>query len=255
MSLQSQLAESGHLDLWDAVNSGKMTEAQALAQAGGGGAGKSADQVMQDMINEMSQKFAELGTRYKAYETSNPFAFDEVLAKASSEERLGPYYQAELTDYVTGVERQKQAIGGERTLLTELNRTTAGAEKRNLDEAIKQSEEGFAGQGLYFSGANERSTGMKQIAGQERAQTRELQLGEQMAGLGRQESALQTGEATQRRRWGAERQTAIETDLAQQKRQEQAQWELGRMESLGPEFMGRQIMSGGLESFLQGAYG
>lgn len=256
-NLQQMAAESGHLSDWDAYNAGKMSEAELMSRIGGGGAGggKSADQIMQDMINEMSQKFAELGTRYKAYETQNPFSFDEILAKASSEERLGPYYKAELDDYITGIERQRESVAGERTLLTELNRITAGAEKRNLDEAVKLSEEGYAGSGLFFSGARERQTGLKQIAGQEQTQQRELQMGNQMATLGRQEEAIKSGEQTYRRKWGAERATTLQQDIEQQKQQERAQWEVGRMESLGPEFMGRQIMSGGLESFLKGAYG
>ena len=254
-TLQSQLAEMGRLDLWDAYNSGKISQEQlAMEMGGGGGGAKSADQIMQQMMTELTTKYEELGKRYMDYSKTSPFSFDEALAKASAEERLSPYYKAELTDYITGVERQKQSIEGERTLYTDLSRIAVGEQKRNLDEAVKASEEGYAGQGLYSSGARQRDTGLLQISGDEAKQRREAQLGYNLGGLGRREADIGAGLTTTQRESRAAEQTALQTDVELQKKQKAAQWEVGRVESLGPEFMGKQLSGGGLESFLTSAY-
>jgi hypothetical protein len=250
---QQQFYEAGKGNIWEQWNAGKISEAQAMAELGGGGA-QSADQVMQQMMSELTTKYAELGKKYMEYNTQNPFSFDEALAKASAEERLSPYYKAELTDYVSGVERQKESIEGERNLLTELNKMAVGADKRNLDEAVRASEEGFAGAGLYTSGARERATGMQEISGEEARKQRELQYGNNLSNLNTQGANLAAGLTTTQRQSRAAEQTALQTDVELQRKQKNAQWQVGRMESLGPEFVGKTLSSGGLESFLTSAY-
>ena len=250
---QQQFYEAGKGHIYEQWNAGKMSEAQAMAELSGGGA-QSADQVMQQMMSELTTKYAELGKKYMEYNTQNPFSFDEALAKASAEERLSPYYKAELTDYVSGVERQKQSIEGETKLLTELNTMAIGADKRNLDEAVKASEEGFAGAGLYASGARERATGMQEITGGEAQKQRELQFENNMGNINTRQQGLTAGLTTTQRQSQAAEQTALQTDLELQRKQKRAQWEVGRMESLGPEFVGKTLSSGGLESFLTSAY-
>ena len=252
-NLQQRAYESGRGYLFEKYNAGQISREEleaALSQP----VITSADDAFNQMMGEMERKYRELGERYKAYEEATPFSFDEMLARASAEERLGPYYKAELDDYIGGIERQRSSIEGERTLMTELNRIATGREKRDLEEAIKASEEGFAGAGLYESGARLRETGLQEIGGAERRREREARLEYGEAGLGRREEEIGAGEKTYRRRWKAGRETDILSDIEQQRRQKRAQWETGRMEYLGPEFMGRQLTSGGLESFLSSAY-
>jgi len=252
-NLQQRAYESGKGWVFEKFNSGQMTREEAEA-ALSQPAVTSADDAFNQMMGEMEAKYKQLGERYMEYEEKSPFSFDEMLARASGEERLGPYYKAELDDYIGGIERQRGSVEGERTLMTELNRIATGKEKRDLEEAIKASEEGYAGAGLYESGARMRETGLQEIGGAEQRREREARLGYGEAALGRREEEIGAGEETYRRRARAEKETTLTTDIEQQRRQKRAQWEVGRMEALGPEFMGRQLMGGGLESFLSSAY-
>lgn len=260
LTFDRYMSQSGRQAELDAIRRTPGGYEQAKAQYerqgyyGQAGQPQTAEEAMNQMMGELERKYTELGERYLAYEEATPFSFDEALARASGEERLGPYYKAELDDYIGGIERQRESVEGERTLLTELNRIATGREKRDLEEAIKASEEGFAGAGLYESGARLRETGLQEIGGAERRKEREARLGYGVGALGRREEEIGAGERTYRRRAGAEEETALLTDIEQQRRQKRAQWEVGRMEALGPEFMGRQLMGGGLESFLGQAY-
>lgn len=256
------MAESGRQSELDSLRaSGQEGAARAQYESsgsyggGGSGGGGSAYDVMMQMQNELAAKMEELGNRFKQYETDNPFTFDELLAQQSAEERLSPYYEAELSDFVKGVTRQRETIGGERDLLTQLNTLSSGAAARNLDQAVKASGEGYAGKGMFFSGERESQTGLQKVGAAEQAKQRELQLGRSMGSLANQELGVQQGEDTYRRQWGAEKQTALTTDIEQQKQQERAQWEAGRMEYLGPEFMGNYLNSGGLDSWLAKTFG
>ena len=139
----------------------------------GGGGGTSA----QDLINTVAEKYQKMlddyNAKYSEFEKKNPFVFDDVLAEesATTTQRLDPYYQQTLTDYLTGINTKRQrSQEDERTLLTSLNQDVqdyTGANKMNLDKILRQTREGYSDAGLYFSGAQMGATGEKtQEAGQ-----------------------------------------------------------------------------------------
>lgn len=219
--------------------------------AGLGGGQASPEQMAQQMIDAMMAPFQQAFDRAKQYEKDNPFFFDEQMARASSQERYDPYYNAELTDFVTGIERRRQAsTQDERRILEEITADTEsymGRSKKNLDEAIRASEQGFAGAGLFFSGERQRRTGSLEVeAGQ---QQRDYLRGQAYQGetatLGKQRTLadLASTEATGRRRQTAERETALLTDIGQQEKEAKAKYELERQQFIG------YPLSGGSQSF------
>jgi len=95
-----------------------------------------------------------------SYESVNPFAFDEELAKANATSEYSPYYSRLLSDYTQNVERTKSRSAED--LKTTLDQLSAGKEyytgvqRRALDTATRSTNEGYAGNGLFFSGVRER---------------------------------------------------------------------------------------------------
>lgn len=89
-----------------------------------------------------------------------PFSFDEALARESSTAEYAPYYKELLTDYTSNVERTKSRSAED--LKTTLEQLSAGKEyytgvqRRALDTAIRNTNEGYAGRGLFFSGVRGR---------------------------------------------------------------------------------------------------
>jgi hypothetical protein len=193
----------------------------------------SADDAVQESINALTEFFQKGQDRYKEFDTNNPFSFDEIQARASSEEVYNPYYEAELSDLVGGINRQRESTEGEKQLLMDLNRIESGAEKRNLEEAIRASEEGFSGAGLYFSGAKERDTGMQQIEGKEQADVRDKRYDFSQQELGRRMEDLTAREATGKRHIKTEKKSTIESDIANQKASQRANWEIERQQYVG----------------------
>lgn len=237
VNLSDSDAQSILEQAWDQTQYG-ADEGKVLSLLGGYGGGvsgtpTSADDAASKAIKELTDFFQKGQDLYKEFDTKNPFAFDEVLAKASAQESYNPYYEAELSDLVSGIERQRESTEGEQALLMDLNRIQSGAEKRNLEDAIRASEEGYSGAGLYFSGAKERGTGMQQIEGKEQATVREKQYGFNLSELGRRMEGLGAQETTGKRKIGAEKTTAIESSIANQKAEERARWETERQQYVG----------------------
>jgi len=202
----------------------------------GGGQVNTADSFLQSLKDELTKQFDELAKRAKEFDTNNPFVFDEALAKASAEERFNPYYEAELKDFTQGIERQKQSSEGSMKLLTDLNRIQVGQDKRNLDEAISAAEEGYAGAGLFNSGAKERGVGQTMVAGQDTANTRDLNYNESIAGGKRNLADINQNLATGVRHLGAAKTTDIQTEIEKQKAEEEARHATERLQYLGPQY-------------------
>ena len=93
----------------------------------------------------------------RPYSEVNPFKFDEELARAAATQEYSPYYNETLSDYVATTERTKSRSAEDlsRTLsLLQANKDYfVGTERRLLDKSIKNTNEGYAGRGLFFSGA------------------------------------------------------------------------------------------------------
>jgi len=210
----------------------------------GSSGGSGADQTVQDIINESTNALEnEFLNRAQEFDEQNPFSFDEALARASSEERYNPYYEAELGDFISGVERKKESLAGQKDLLTELNQMETRIDKRNMDEAIRQSEQGFAGAGLFFSGDRSRETNLQKISGKEQAQEKDSRFQYNLGEIGRGESELDQSLATQKRRVQAEKETAIQTDISQRKAEELAQREIERGQYIGSPYTTQGVNS------------
>lgn len=210
-----------------------------------------------DFINkikaELQAQMDEYTKRSKEFDTNNPFTFDEVLAKASAGERYNPYYDAELSDFLKGIDLKRQSLEGERGLISELNKIGVGQDQRNLQEAIRASEEGFAGIGLYNSGARERATGVEDIKGIEQKNTRALNYGYQQGEIGRGLQATGNQETTGRRENLASRTTDITSDVARQKAEEEARYATEKAQYIGYPYYAKSQT--GLDSLLSTAFG
>lgn len=206
-------------------------------------------------VLEAFKPFEEAAKRSGEFDEKNPFIFDEALARASSEERFDPFYQAELRDFLTGINRQRgRTVQDEERLRKELTTETenyVGRAKREIDQALEGSKEGFAGAGLFFGGQRLRREGQIGIEGEEK-------IGDFTRGQGirQEESQLRQArtledigsrESTTRRQLGAARETDILTDIAGQRREQQQQRELERQ-----QFVGYPLATGtsGLQSIL-----
>ena|SRR3990167_4427380 len=129
-------------------------DAKSKGLSGGGGGGGTVDSILNSAISSLSQYFPKKVT---PYDQVNPFFFDEALAKEASTAEYAPYYQELLTDYTSTVEKNKSR--SQQDLQSTLEQLNAGKEyymgneRRLLDRAVKSTNEGFAGRGLYMSGA------------------------------------------------------------------------------------------------------
>lgn len=116
-------------------------------------------------IEKFSQMTDEYNKKYKEFDAANPFAYDKILEeeKTKVSQRLDPYYNQTLDDYLTGINRTRQrSLDDERSILGELTANTdfyQGRAQQNLQDAIESSREGFADSGLYGSGKQLRSEG------------------------------------------------------------------------------------------------
>ena len=139
----------------------------------------------------------------------NPFAFDELLAEESATAQYEPYYSELLEDYLSGVNLQRETIQDERKFLTELNVLKGGESERAYKRAITEATEGFAGEGMFYSGIKKRALGAGEVEYKAGEEKRELGYQAGVGRLGRREEALQLGETTERRDIGRAEEEAI----------------------------------------------
>lgn len=127
-----------------------------------------AQSLIQSSVDKWTQLWDSYNQKTKEFDEKNPFNFDNILKEVTGQvkQRLDPYYQQTLTDYLTGTERKRtRSIEDERTLLTELQSDTdayTGNAKIALDQALNKSREGYADTGLYGSGQQIREGGQLQ---------------------------------------------------------------------------------------------
>jgi hypothetical protein len=119
----------------------------------GNSSGGDFNSIIQNAINSVTSM---ISGPVKDYEEVNPFFFDEALAKEASTAEYAPYYQELLTDYISNVERTKSR--SQEDLGRTLKQLEAGKEyylgknRMALDKALRNTNEGYAGRGLFFSG-------------------------------------------------------------------------------------------------------
>lgn len=129
--------------------------------AGGGGGGGSAGAIA-DALNEQLKKFKD---RENEFTKNNPFVMDNVLKEeaAKVKERLDPYYNQVLGNYLQGQEVKKsRSLQDERTLLGQLTQTTDRYNQEQKDilrNSLDQIDQGSANSGMVGSGFNDRQQG------------------------------------------------------------------------------------------------
>jgi hypothetical protein len=223
---------------------GSPGQQQLLAELGGSVSGNPADDLISAVRQstlEFFKPFEEAAGRSKEFDEKNPFAFDEALAKASAQKRFDPFFDAELNEFITGVERQRsRTIQDEEKLRRELSITSdqfVGRAKRNLEETLRASREGFAGAGLFQSGRRTREEGLARI--EEGESTGDFLRSQRLRG---EESGLRQtrmGEdidlkrKREERLLGARRETALRTDIETQRGEAQQQREFERQQFVG----------------------
>lgn len=158
------------------------------------------------------------------YTASNPFVFDEELARKSATAEYAPYYSELLDDYNKNIDMQRQTTRGEANLLTTLQKLDTGARTRAYDRAINKAEEGFAGQGLFFSGIKQKATGEMGVENQAEQQGQDARYGEQQAGLNRTLQGYDIAESQKARDVGRDQQYAVEGGILQRQREAQSQY-------------------------------
>lgn len=127
--------------------------------------GISSDNVIQTAIDSFTKQIGDYNNKLTQYDKANPFAFDQVLAteRGKATQQLDPYYSQTLNDLITGINTQRtRSQEDTNTLLSELNADTSaytGQAKIDLNNALEKSANGYAGAGLYSSGAAQRSQG------------------------------------------------------------------------------------------------
>lgn len=215
----------------------------ALLSGGGfsGGSGDPAGDFIKSVLDDLTKPLREALDRAKQFDDKNPFAFDEELARASAEERFDPYYEAELRDFLTGINKTRSRTKeDEEALRTELDITTeqtGGKLRKNLEETIKTSEEGYAGAGLLFSGARERTTGIQETEGTQDIENLDrqsaIQKNQSLTRESRTLEDLAGTEATGLRESGAARETALTTDVEGQRKESLQKRELERQNFIG----------------------
>jgi hypothetical protein len=167
--------------------------------AGGGTTGQTLDQ-QADAILKASQAQWDEETKFlDKYLQDNPFVFDEELAKRAARQEYQPYYTELLGDYMGDVESKRATIQSDRKFLADLRQLDLGQRTRAYTQAIAKAEQGYSGQGMFFSGIKKRALGEAQV--EEKSQLAEYERRNQEANLGlsTEEADLQRGEEQQRR--------------------------------------------------------
>jgi hypothetical protein len=158
------------------------------------------------------------------YSKTNPFIFDEELAKKSATAEYEPYYSELLKDYTADIDLKRQSVQDEAQLLTKLKSMDDASRSRSYQQAVSRANEGFAGSGMFFSGDRARGVGEMAVdytSGQKRA---EEGYGAQQRGNERQITALDTDLSQKTRDIGREKQAVIESGVLTRESEAQKQY-------------------------------
>jgi hypothetical protein len=128
----------------------------------------SSSQSITQMLTDIATKAAKEETKFtKDYLKKNPFAFDENLARESATAEYDPYYSEILKDYLDDVETKRGTVQDEQTLTQKMKEYDMNAKTREYARAVTKTEEGYAGNGLYFSGQKDTTLGQQEVEQQD----------------------------------------------------------------------------------------
>lgn len=138
---------------------------------GGNGSASStndpAQQLIQKTIDSYNQQVNQYNANVKAYDTANPFSFDDMLAKeaANVTPSISAYYNQQLTNYLKGIDIQRrQSLDDENRIVTQLladRDAYTGQSKAELSTALTQTGQQYSDAGSYDSGARARAQGVQ----------------------------------------------------------------------------------------------
>jgi hypothetical protein len=213
---------------------GGQTGSQTSSSSGGGNSVESIVKGMQDYV-------ASLINVPEDYSIKNPFSFDETLAKTAATAEYSPYYDQMLSDYTSTVERTKSR--SQEDLTKTLDQLAAGkeyymgTERRLLDRTIDNVNKGYAGQGLFFSGAKQKD--INQINTEYGAQTGEYNrqyqynVGQAQTAATRTSENIATASSMYSRDVGQAKTAAIEQGVLQRQSEAVQQYEIRRQKYYG----------------------
>lgn len=202
--------------------------------------------MVQTSINKYQQQLDDYNRKYREFDEKNPFVFDKVLEeeKTKVSQRLDPYYNQTLNDFLTGINTKRQrSLEDERTLLTELNRDVdqfTGRQRENLEYTLDRTGQGYADAGLYTSGQELRAEGRQVADAQDtlgdymqKADTQRNRIA--TTGI-RQEEDLSLSEKLQRRDLEREKQYQVSSQALgeTEMRQRQREFERGQYTGAAP---------------------
>jgi hypothetical protein len=209
---------------------------------GGNQSASNVNQAIEDSFRRLNQ---EVIKRFGEYKAGHPFRIDEVLSQKAAEakEQIDPYYDETLSNYLTGVQRKiERGTQDTRDLIAELQADTSSFTRDlqlGLDKTINQAKEGYAGAGLYESGARYRTEGLANVESGNKLsdftrgqQFRENQLN---SGLSRNLEDLASGRQQDVRNIERQRTTDIETRKSQLAKESGQQFVTGFNATLPPE--------------------
>lgn len=141
-------------------------KAGAQQFTGGNQSASNVNQAIEDSFRRLNE---EVVKRFGEYKAGHPFRIDEVLSQKAAEakEQIDPYYNETLSNYLTGVQRKiERSTQDTRDLLGELQADTNSFtrdQQLSLNKTINDAKEGYAGAGLYDSGARMRTEGLANV--------------------------------------------------------------------------------------------
>lgn len=194
---------------------------------GGGGASdpmQIASQYADSLINTQREQLQRETSFLEGYTRENPFVFDEELARKSATSEYAPYYSELLDDYVKGIDMQRETTRGEAKLLTTLQGLDKGARTRAYDQAVAKANEGFAGQGLFFSGIKQKAVGDTTVDYLEGQTGSTARYENSKANVGRQLEGYDIAQQQKTRDIGREQDYSIEGGILQRKKEATAQY-------------------------------
>ena len=209
-----------------------LQEMRGGGSSGGGGV-SSVDDILNNAIGSIMKLVPKA---VKPYEEVNPFFFDEALAKQAATAQYAPYYNEMLSDYISEVERKKSRSVEDLRIVTEQleagKEYYMGTERRLLDKALRGVNEGYAGRGLFLSGAREKDL-------RELKEESEYKTGEYLRQYGEAKSSAQlakergfedidTAKSMYERDIEREKQYAITSGVLQRKSETREEYEAGR---------------------------
>lgn len=216
----------------DAENAERGPRAAELAReylgtsggGGGGGGAPSPQDYAQAIIDAQKQQIQKETSFLDQYTKTNPFVFDEELARKSATAEYEPYYSELLQDYLSTVNLKRQNIQDETTLLNTMRNLDSNKRTREYTMAVDSAEKGYAGKGMFFSGIKSRGTGLLGVEYNAGQQGATAQYNTQSANLGRQTTALNLDESMKKRDVGREQQEQIEGGILTRKKEAMANY-------------------------------